>query len=647
MNTSSLNQFREFDNTTKQRFTWEEFVEEIRRVESDFPKLKIPYLAQCILESGRGSSKLFQLAGNPTGIKFREEMRGFTVPIKLSTPTEPQGEEWCSWNTPTEAFRGYWRFIGRPIYAGWDAFTDSPRGYINHIAKCGYAKDPSYVEQVVSLFPIAQELLGDKNMLDMDNNVLDILVATWFNLDLGSDNEAILYAMNGGESVSSQKSKLKSEFIGFLNRHSQANTLRLSGKIKEIDESVLANLQKNIDHRVTWFQFWRTANDSSVLIGFVGGTAINCLTSSNVQDITNFLESHSNANTVQAANMSSPLTIAPIQSDNLHVADNHHGSNDAMLRPKIKWVPGCNNFSSRSSSINSIVLHYTTSRNVNGSISHFQNEDSQVSAHYIVSQDGEIYQLVRDADKAWHCRGFNETSIGIEHSAVMGDRLTPQQEAASSQLIRWLCAEYKISPSQIFGHRWNPASPDQSDCPGTLWRNPSELRMWVDQNITSSVVGRAVEHRQPSTARESLPAPISSERLLPNSPFEVNVTPHIQYGEICKWEEQRRFLTQGQCDIAVIICQYLETVRSNFGGRALIINSGHRPPRVNDEQGGVPDSEHLYQNGRGAIDFYIEGIDIYDVQEYCLETWPHSVGKGAPKGFVHIGYGRGKVQWVY
>jgi uncharacterized protein YcbK (DUF882 family) len=113
------------------------------------------------------------------------------------------------------------------------------------------------------------------------------------------------------------------------------------------------------------------------------------------------------------------------------------------------------------------------------------------------------------------------------------------------------------------------------------------------------------------------------------------------------WEERRRFLTQGQCDIAVIICKYLETVRSHFGGRALIINSGHRPPRVNAEQDGVPDSEHLYQDGRGAIDFYIEGIDIYDVQEYCLETWPHSVGKGAPKGFVHIGYGRGKVQWVY
>lgn len=642
MNTSPLNQFREFDNTTKQRFTWEQFIEGIRQVEFDFPKLKVPYLAQCILESGRGSSKLFQLAGNPTGIKFREEMRGSTVPIRLSTPTEPQGEEWCSWDTPAEAFRGYWRFIGRPIYSGWDAFTNNPRGYINHIFNCGYAEDPRYVEQVVSLFPNAQELLGDKNMLDTS------LIATWFNLDLGSDDEAILYAMNGGESVSSQKSKSKSEFIGFLNRHNQASTLRLSQKIKEIDGNLLANLQKNTDPRVTWFQFWRAPNDSSVLIGFMGGTAINCLASNNVQDITNFLGAHSNANTIQAANMSSPLKIATIQSDAHHVADSHHGSNDAMLRPKIKWVAGCNTFSSRSN-IDSIVLHYTTSRNANGSISHFQDEDNQVSAHYIIGQDGEIYQLVRDADKAWHCKGFNATSIGIEHSAVMGDRLTQQQEAASAQLIRWLCAEYKIPPSRIFGHRWNPVTPDQTDCPGTLWRNPNELKMWVEQNITSSSseIGGIVEHRQPSTARESAPAPILSGQLFPNSPFDVNITPHIQYGEVCKWEERRRFLTQGQCDIAVIICKYLETVRSYFGGRALIINSGHRPPLVNAEQEGVPDSEHLYQNGCGAIDFYIEGTDIYEVQEYCLKTWPHSVGKGAPRGFVHIGYGRGKKQWVY
>jgi N-acetylmuramoyl-L-alanine amidase/Peptidase M15/Mannosyl-glycoprotein endo-beta-N-acetylglucosaminidase len=639
MNTSSLNRFRELDNSKEQRFAWEEFVEEIKQVEFDFPKLKIPYLAQCILESGRGSSKLFRLAGNPTGIKFREEMRGFTVPIELSTSTEPQGEEWCSWNTPTEAFRGYWRFISRPIYAGWDDFTDNPRGYINHIFNCGYAEDPKYVEKVVSLFPNVQELLGDKNMLDM-------LIATWFNLDLGSDNEAILYAMNDGESVSSQKSKSKSEFVGFLNRHSQANTLRLSQKIKEVDKNELTNLQKDIDPRVTWFQFWRTANDSSVLIGFMGGTAINFLTSNNVQYITNFLESHSNANTVQAANMSSPLKIATTQSDSLHIVDDHHGSNDAMLRPKIKWVSGCNNFSSRSD-IDSIVLHYTTSRNINGSISWFRNEDSQVSAHYIVGRDGEIYQLVRDADKAWHCRGFNATSIGIEHSAVMGDSLTPQQEAASAQLIRWLCAEYKISPSRIFGHRWNPVSPDQSDCPGSLWKSSNELKMWVDQNITRSEVGGIGEHRQPSMARESAPAPNNLEQMFLESSFELNITPHIQYGEICKWQEKRRFLTQGQCDIAVIICKYLETVRSHFGDRALIITSGHRPRPINEQQGGVWDSEHLYENGRGAIDFYIEGINIYDVQKYCLETWPHSVGKGAPKGFVHIGYGRGKVQWIY
>ena len=53
-------------------------------------------------------------------------------------------------------------------------------------------------------------------------------------------------------------------------------------------------------------------------------------------------------------------------------------------------------------------------------------------------------------------------------------------------------------------------------------------------------------------------------------------------------------------------------------------------------------SEHLHHHGRAAIDFYVDGVSIYEVQDYCRKHWPHSVGLGAPKGFVHLGIGRGK-----
>ncbi|NJR67064.1 MAG: N-acetylmuramoyl-L-alanine amidase, partial [Leptolyngbyaceae cyanobacterium CRU_2_3] len=33
---------------------------------------------------------------------------------------------------------------------------------------------------------------------------------------------------------------------------------------------------------------------------------------------------------------------------------------------------------------------------------HFLNAASEVSAHYIIDKNGDIYQMVKDADKAWH-----------------------------------------------------------------------------------------------------------------------------------------------------------------------------------------------------------------------------------------------------
>jgi hypothetical protein len=49
------------------------------------------------------------------------------------------------------------------------------------------------------------------------------------------------------------------------------------------------------------------------------------------------------------------------------------------------------------------------------------------------------------------------------------------------------------------------------------------------------------------------------------------------------------------------------------------------------------------------VDWYIEGVDIYKLQEWCIKNWPYSTGKGAPKGFIHTGIrqGRPKVVWDY
>ena len=51
----------------------------------------------------------------------------------------------------------------------------------------------------------------------------------------------------------------------------------------------------------------------------------------------------------------------------------------------------------------------------------------------------------------------------------------------------------------------------------------------------------------------------------------------------------------------------------------------------------------------GAVDFYVDGVDINKVQAWVDREWPYSVGYGAPKGFCHLGIrkGRPRVRWVY
>lgn len=139
-------------------------------------------------------------------------------------------------------------------------------------------------------------------------------------------------------------------------------------------------------------------------------------------------------------------------------------------------------------------------------------------------------------------------------------------------------------------------------------------------------------------------------KLTPNSPFSARLTPHITLGEFALGQEARRFDHQHQVDTAAELAAFLERARSAFGGKPLIITSGYRPPAINRSVGGASTSEHLYDApGVGAVDWYIDGVDIYKLQDWCVKHWPYSTGLGAPKGFIHTGIRAGKprLTWPY
>lgn len=120
--------------------------------------------------------------------------------------------------------------------------------------------------------------------------------------------------------------------------------------------------------------------------------------------------------------------------------------------PAAIWdpAPDCN-YSERTMDVSAVVIHYTEGSYA-GCISWFKNCDAQVSAHYVIrSSDGQVTQMVREADKAWHARTANGYTIGIEHEAYgnIWSFFTDAMYQSSANLVRDICSRYE----SIDGHR--------------------------------------------------------------------------------------------------------------------------------------------------------------------------------------------------
>lgn len=120
--------------------------------------------------------------------------------------------------------------------------------------------------------------------------------------------------------------------------------------------------------------------------------------------------------------------------------------------PQAIWdpAPECN-YGERTDPVSGVVIHYTEGSYA-GCISWFKNCDAQVSAHYVIrSFDGQVTQMVREADKAWHARSANAYTIGIEHEAYGNviDFFTEAMYRSSADLVRDICSRYET----IDGHR--------------------------------------------------------------------------------------------------------------------------------------------------------------------------------------------------
>ncbi len=99
----------------------------------------------------------------------------------------------------------------------------------------------------------------------------------------------------------------------------------------------------------------------------------------------------------------------------------------------------------------------------------------EVSAHFYIRRDGELWQFVSGDDRAWHAgrshyRGrdnCNDDSIGIELEGLEGDRFEAAQYQSLATLCQALARRYPIA--HIAGHEHVAPGRKQDPGPGFDW----------------------------------------------------------------------------------------------------------------------------------------------------------------------------------
>jgi N-acetyl-anhydromuramyl-L-alanine amidase AmpD len=158
-----------------------------------------------------------------------------------------------------------------------------------------------------------------------------------------------------------------------------------------------------------------------------------------------------------------------------------------VKRPAVTWVRGDGSYTKASrgrKAITTIVIHATDGGTLGGNIWWLSGGHSHASAHYVISRDGSIVQLVHLSDIAWHAGNWkvNCHSVGIEHVGETYDPngFTAAQYRSSARLVAWLVRRYGIPVDRrhIIGHSQVPDPKDPAllggsahhTDPGPHWR---------------------------------------------------------------------------------------------------------------------------------------------------------------------------------
>ena len=147
------------------------------------------------------------------------------------------------------------------------------------------------------------------------------------------------------------------------------------------------------------------------------------------------------------------------------------------------------NYNSRNNSqIKLIIIHYTALKDIDDAISYLCKKEKKVSSHYLISQNGLIFNLIDDKFRAWHAgnafwqdnTNINSISIGIELDYSphgKNNKFSSKMISSLKKLIFKLKKNYKINKNSILAH--SDIAPFRKKDPGKNfpWKSLSSSKL--------------------------------------------------------------------------------------------------------------------------------------------------------------------------
>jgi len=137
------------------------------------------------------------------------------------------------------------------------------------------------------------------------------------------------------------------------------------------------------------------------------------------------------------------------------------------------------NFNDRALPISMLVIHYTEMKPVETALDRLTDPEAGVSAHYLISEEGVVTQLVPEEKRAWHAgvsywrghKDVNSASVGIEldHPGHGGGyrEFAEAQFQALVPLVARIVKSHDIPRTNVVGH--SDVAPARKIDPGELF----------------------------------------------------------------------------------------------------------------------------------------------------------------------------------